>query len=178
MDCNPPGSSVYGNFQARILEWVAIPFSRGSFWPRDQTWVCGIAGIFFTIWATREAPHLSIFYHNWKKKSEDFSSAMEARLCTAEQGFPTSGISCLMTWGGADVIIIEIMYTINVMCLNHPQNHLPTTLWPTEKNHLPQNQSLVPEKLGTASVEDAGVIRPDPLYRVGIHHPQFLWVGC
>ena len=34
MDCSPPGSSVHGVFQARILEWVAIPFFRGSFWPR------------------------------------------------------------------------------------------------------------------------------------------------
>ena len=37
MDCNPPGSSVHGIFQARILEWSAMPSSRGSFWPRDQT---------------------------------------------------------------------------------------------------------------------------------------------
>ena len=35
MDCSPPGSSVHGIFQARILEWVAISFSRGSSWPRD-----------------------------------------------------------------------------------------------------------------------------------------------
>ena len=35
MDCNPPGSSVYWILQARILEWVAIPFSQGSSWPRD-----------------------------------------------------------------------------------------------------------------------------------------------
>ena len=56
MDCNPPGSSVHGILQARILEWVAIPFSRGSSWPRDQTQVSCIAGRLFTIWATREAP--------------------------------------------------------------------------------------------------------------------------
>ena len=37
MDCSPPGSSVHGILQARILEWVAIPFSRGSFLPGDQT---------------------------------------------------------------------------------------------------------------------------------------------
>ena len=49
-----PGSSVHGIFQARILEWVAIPFSRGSSWPRDQTWVSCIAGGFFTVWASRE----------------------------------------------------------------------------------------------------------------------------
>ena len=56
IDCGSPGSSVHGISQARILEWVAISFSRGSSWPRDQTWVSHIAGRFFTIWATREAP--------------------------------------------------------------------------------------------------------------------------
>ena len=55
MDCNPPGSSVHGILQARILEWVAIPFSRGSSWPRDLTYVSCFAGRFFTIWATWEA---------------------------------------------------------------------------------------------------------------------------
>ena len=42
--CNPPGSSVYGILQARILEWVAMPFFRGSSWPRDGTWVSHIVG--------------------------------------------------------------------------------------------------------------------------------------
>ena len=55
MDCSPPGSSVLRIFQARILEWVAICFSRGSSRPRDWTQVSYIAGGFFTIWATREA---------------------------------------------------------------------------------------------------------------------------
>ena len=55
MDCSPPGSSVHEILQARILEWVAIPFSRGSSQPRDQTWVSCIVGRFFTIWVTREA---------------------------------------------------------------------------------------------------------------------------
>ena len=48
---SPPGSSVHGILQARILEWVAMPFSRGSSWPQDQTCLsCGscIAGRFFT----------------------------------------------------------------------------------------------------------------------------------
>ena len=57
--CNPtdyslPGSSVHGIFQARVLEWVAIAFSRGSSWPRDWTQVSRIVGRGFTIWATRE----------------------------------------------------------------------------------------------------------------------------
>ena len=57
-DCSLPGSSVHGILQARILEWVAISFSRGSSWPRDQTQVSRITGRRFTLWATREAQHL------------------------------------------------------------------------------------------------------------------------
>ena len=48
--------------QARILEWVAIPASRGSSWPRDWTRVSSIAGRFFTFWATRETLYLYILY--------------------------------------------------------------------------------------------------------------------
>ena len=55
MDCNPPGSSVRRISQARILEWVAIPFSRGSFQPRDQTQISCMAVRFFTACTTREA---------------------------------------------------------------------------------------------------------------------------
>ena len=55
MDCSPPISSVHGILQARILEGIAIPFSRGSCRLRDWTWVFCIAGRFFTISATREA---------------------------------------------------------------------------------------------------------------------------
>ena len=54
MDCSPPGSSVHGMLLARILEWVAIPFSRGSFRPRNQTQISYTAGILFTIWVTRK----------------------------------------------------------------------------------------------------------------------------
>ena len=55
IDCSPPGSSVHGILQARILEWVASPFSRGSFRPRYQNQVSHIADRVFAIWATREA---------------------------------------------------------------------------------------------------------------------------
>ena len=57
MDCpSPPGSSVHGIPQARILEWVAIYFSRGSSQPRNQTQVSYIAGGVFTTWITRDSP--------------------------------------------------------------------------------------------------------------------------
>ena len=79
MNCRPPGSSV----QARILEWVAISFSRGSSWPRDWTWVSHIAGRRFTIWATMEAdhcvkptPHGIINFRNTINKIKDNSSSV------------------------------------------------------------------------------------------------------
>ena len=56
MDYSPLGSSVHGISQARILDWVPIPFSRGPSQSRDWTHVSCIAGRFFAIWATREAP--------------------------------------------------------------------------------------------------------------------------
>ena len=56
MDFSLPGSSIHGIFQARIPEWVAISFSRGSSRPRDRTRVFCTAGRLFTIWVTREAP--------------------------------------------------------------------------------------------------------------------------
>ena len=53
--CSLPGSSVHGILQARIREWVAISFSRGSSRSRNRIWISCIAGRFFTNWATREA---------------------------------------------------------------------------------------------------------------------------
>ena len=54
MDYSLPRSSIHGIFQARLLEWVAISFSRGSSQPRDQTWVSRIVGRHFAVWATKE----------------------------------------------------------------------------------------------------------------------------
>ena len=55
MDCSPPGSPVHGDSQARILEWVSKPSSKGSPQPRDWTQVSHIAGRFFTIWVIKKA---------------------------------------------------------------------------------------------------------------------------
>ena len=63
MDCSPPGSSVHGTVQARILEWVAIPFSRGSSQPRDWIEVSCIAGSFSVSWATKEINKESMAFH-------------------------------------------------------------------------------------------------------------------
>ena len=55
MDWSPPGPFIHGIFQATILEWVAIPFFRGSSPPMHWTQVSCFAGKFFTVWSTREA---------------------------------------------------------------------------------------------------------------------------
>ena len=61
MNCSLPDSSVHGILQARILEWVAVPFSRGSSQPRDQTQVSCIAGRFFLL---AEPPMYTYIYCN------------------------------------------------------------------------------------------------------------------
>ena len=82
MDCSPPGSSVHDILQARVLEWIAISFSRGSSLPRDQTRVSCIAGRCFTIWATREA-HL---VHSAAAAAQSLQSSLT--LCDPIDGSP------------------------------------------------------------------------------------------
>jgi len=65
MDCSPWGSYVHGSLQARILEWVAIPFSRRSSWPRGWTRVSHITGRFFTVWAPRDSSAFSRMSQSW-----------------------------------------------------------------------------------------------------------------
>ena len=59
----PPGFSVHGILQARILEWISMPFSRESSQPRDGIQVSCIAGRFFAVWATREAIYRCVCIH-------------------------------------------------------------------------------------------------------------------
>ena len=84
VDCSPPGSSVHGILQARILEGVALPFSKGSSRPRDWTQVSHITGRFFTIWAIREVSvlvgYLYIFVYNLLGKMAVWQSTEGAGL--------------------------------------------------------------------------------------------------
>ena len=81
IDCSPPGSTVHRIVQARILEWVAITFSRRSSQPRDRTWDSCIAGRFFTIvWLCVYNYSLSAWKSNgqlklhWTDQDQDCSS--------------------------------------------------------------------------------------------------------
>ena len=74
-DCSQPGSSVHGISQARIPEWVAIPFSSRSSRLRDQTWAPCIASRFFTVSATRKAPNSNILISGlWGRTGRDLES--------------------------------------------------------------------------------------------------------
>ena len=104
MDCSPPGSSVRGILQARILESVAIPFSRGCFWPRSQTQISDIAGRFLTVWATREA---LLFIKNCQIVFQSgctifaFPSAVNENSCCSTSS-PAFG---LVSFGFLDILI-------------------------------------------------------------------------
>ena len=82
MDCSPPGSSVHGILQARILEWVTIPFSRGYSWPGDQTQVSCIAGGVFTIrkWTLLLLSHVPLFATPWTTAQASLSFTVSRSL--------------------------------------------------------------------------------------------------
>ena len=93
MDCSPPGSSVHGILQARMLEWIAISFFRGSSWPRDWTRVSSIAGRFFTIWATRKAQVYR--WGKWGRETEkDTAMHSKSRWTHGQPACPTPPSLC------------------------------------------------------------------------------------
>ena len=77
MDCSLPCSSIHGIFQARVLGWVAISFSRGSSLPRDWPRVFCIVGRRFTIWATREVTGYSPIFNKKLKKGRMLASLVK-----------------------------------------------------------------------------------------------------
>ena len=93
MDFSPPGSSVHGILQERRLEWVAMSFSRASSPPRDWTGVSCVAGRFFTIWATWEAPSEVSCQLPW-------FSGVPAPLSSCVENSPHIQ-SCWGSWGRA-----------------------------------------------------------------------------
>ena len=79
VDCSSPGSSVHGIYQARILEGVAVPFSRVSSPPRVWTQISCITGRFLTIWATKEA---DTYLYVYMLKKNDWTSTKQASVST------------------------------------------------------------------------------------------------
>ena len=86
MDCSPWGSSVHRILWVRILEWVAISYSREFSQPRDWTWVSCMAGRFFTIWATSEAWTLP--KSSWKARIQpagDFPGSLVVKTLSSHR---------------------------------------------------------------------------------------------
>ena len=84
MDCSPPGSSAHGISQARILEWVAIFFSRGSSQPRDRTRVSCIAGRFFTAKPPGKPPQRLVMWISLNPTKDVYPISLgqlEATIC-------------------------------------------------------------------------------------------------
>ena len=102
--CNSMDYTVYGILQARILEWVAFPFSRGSFQPRDQTQVSHIAGRFFTSWAIKklQTQWISLFsYRLWDSETLRLwvSGSTGVKNHTLTSAFPVSAFyPCQLYW--------------------------------------------------------------------------------
>ena len=84
--CNPMDYTVHGILQARILEWVVIPFSRGSTQSRDRTQDSHIAGGFFTSWTTREAQEYWIFPS--QESNQDLLHCRQVLYQLSYQGSP------------------------------------------------------------------------------------------
>ena len=108
MDCSPQGSSAYGIFPARILEWVVIPFSRESSQPKDQTQVSCIAGRFFTIRDTGK-PYNCMWVYNYLRLRRWFSgkeSTCQCRRCRRLEFDPWVGkIPWRIKWQPAPVFL-------------------------------------------------------------------------
>ena len=122
MDCSPPGSSVHGILQARILEWVAMPSSRGSSWPRDGTQVSHIAGGFFTYWATRDAQII------WQRSFQFLRNVHEVfhggctSLCSHQQcwsvPFSPACVMCTLCNAGHSDHCVKWNLTVVLICVS------------------------------------------------------------
>ena len=93
--CYPMDNTVHGILQARLLEWVAFPLSRGSSQPKDQIQVSRIAGGFFTSWATREAlsEHMNIYFCQHKARLLEHPDFRNASFPAKYRKNPEAGLS-------------------------------------------------------------------------------------
>ena len=124
MNCSPSASSAHGILQVRILEWVSIPYSRGSSQPRDQTWVSRVAGRFF--------------YH-LNHQGIPYSTTPSSQSSTHHPVLRTLTCVCTLAY-----IHLLIRATLNIPSL------FTKILLPlqnaAERSLLPHNLSLLPNK--------------------------------
>ena len=118
MDCSSSGSFIHGIIQTRIVEWVAIPCSRGSSWPRDWTWVSCIVGRFFTVCATSEVQYSYSVQFSWVTQSCP-------TLCDPMNHSTQASLSITNSWSSPRLTSIE-----SVMPSSHLIFYCPLLLLP------------------------------------------------
>ena len=149
MDCTLPGSSIHRIFQVRILEWIAISFSRGSSWPRNQTQASHTSGRLFTIWATREAQKWvaehgkgrifsfilksdSFILYSKQKTGKNVFLLLFSHLVMSNSlqphGLPAhqASLSFTISQSLLNLISIELMMSSNYLIICHPLLLLPS----------------------------------------------------
>jgi len=147
MDYSLPGSSVHGIFQTRVLEWVAISFSRGSSQPRDGTRVSRTAGRCFTIWATREAHHifsaLTLLTSSDKNPCDYIGPTRKIQANLLISGFLRTSANFLLPWGE---VYSHMLGMWRWTSLGEALFSLPHTIFSTLSesalSSLPENQKL------------------------------------
>ena len=118
MDYSLLGSSVHGIFQARVLEWIAMSFSRGPSRPRNRTQVSRIAGRRFTVWATREA----LISHSRKPGSKWVTTQLWLSESLRFFGYSSSVYSChLFLISSASVRFLQFLsFIMPILAWNVP----------------------------------------------------------
>ena len=139
MDCSPPGSSIHGILQARILEWVAISISRRSSWPRDQTQVSHITGRRFNLWATREAQNTQKSYTKKDLHDSDNHEGVITHLepdileCKVKQALESITMNKASGGDGIPVELFQILKDDAVKVLNSIWQQIwKTQQWPQD----------------------------------------------
>ena len=173
MDCSPLGSSVHGILLAGMLKWVAILFSRGWSWPRDQTHVSCLAGEFFTIWATRKAMILVFLIFSFKTYFSLSSFTLIKRF------FSSSSLSAITVVSSAYLRLLMFpppmlipacnasSLAFLMMCSVYKLNKQGDSRQPCRTYFSILNQSVVPHRVLTVSTW--------PVYRFLRRHIR--WFG-
>ena len=133
MDYSPPGPSLHGILQERILEWVAMPYSRGSSWLRDWTWVSCVSCIGRWVWCVC----MTWFAPVWSLDCKFWGGRGRICLCPPVQASTLQGVDCSIT-----------ICWIDCECLKYfNQQNVLNNLNYSKSTHLHMNKAMLIKKL-------------------------------
>ena len=138
--CDTMDSTVHGILQARILEWVAFPFSRGSSQPRDWTQVSCTGGGFFTSWATREAHFMA---YRWGNSERLYFLGLQI---TADGDCIYEIIRCLFLGRKAMTNLDRVLKNRDITLLTKV-HIIKVMIFPACESHSVMSDSLLPHGL-------------------------------